>query len=73
MPIKSADTEAAVSGSGGGKAEAAKRRRQSGGGKAAKRRRQSSKAEAAKYRMREFYFISTASTIYTTLVLIVKE
>jgi hypothetical protein len=49
MPIKSADTEAAVSGSGGGK------------------------AEAAKYGMCEFYFISTASTIYTTLVLIVKE
>jgi hypothetical protein len=56
MPIKSADTEAAVSGSGGGKAEAV-----------------SGKAEAAKRRMCEFYFISTASTIYTTLVLIVKE
>jgi hypothetical protein len=59
MPIKSAGSEAAVSGS--------------GGGKAVKRRRQSSKAEAAKYGMREFYFILTASTIYTTLVLIVKE
>jgi hypothetical protein len=48
---------------GGGKR---KRRRQSGGGKAVKRRRQSTECVS-------FYFISTASTIYTTLVLIVKE
>jgi hypothetical protein len=52
--MKSADTEAAVSGSRGGKAEAV-----SGGSKV--------------QRMRKFYFISTTSTIYPTLVLIVKE
>jgi hypothetical protein len=53
--MKSADTEVAVSGGRGGKAEV---EAVSGGGKVR--------------RMREFYFISTTSTIYPMLVLIVK-
>jgi hypothetical protein len=71
MLIKSANTEAVVSGSGGGKVEAAKRRQQSGGGKA---EAVSGKAEAAKYQeCVSFTLFSLPSTIYTTLVLIVKE